>query len=169
LDWHIAVHSRPTRRSGAGRYPGRPGTGRHCASQRPADVDTRSDVYALGWCCTRICDATPFDPGQFSLDSVEQLRRQFAEYAPIAPSERLLSAGQARRARQTRGDLDAVVAKAMQAERTQRYESVSDLIDDLRRFLDQRPLSARPASRRHRLQLYLGRNRCRSAWHPHSR
>lgn len=126
----------------------------------PAEVDARSDVYALGVVLYQlVADASPFAPGQFSSVSTEDLRRDFANFAPLPPSERLRAQGQHARARLAAGDLDAVVAKAMQRARTQRYESVAELIDDLRRVLAHREVRARPASRAHRLRLYWRRNR----------
>jgi eukaryotic-like serine/threonine-protein kinase len=124
------------------------------------DVDTRSDVYALGVVLYQLLsDSVPFAPGQFSDASTGQLRQAFADYAPIPPSARLLELGDRRRARRLRPDLDAVVFKAMHLDRAQRYESVSDLIDDLRRYLECRDVRALPARRTHRLRLYLRRNR----------
>lgn len=128
------------------------------------ELDTRSDVYALGVVLYQlITDAAPFAPGQFSGNRSEDLRREFDGYAPLSPSQRLLLRDEPRQARRVEGDLDAIVAKAMQRSRAQRYESVADLIDDLKRFREKHPVGARTLTRRHRAGLYLARNRLQLA------
>lgn len=167
IDFGLAVSSVriPGQRSGwalAG-TPGYMSPEQAGVSDDDADLDTRSDIYALGVVLYQLTtDVAPFAPGQFSGKS-ENLRREFESYAPLPASERLRQQDQHREARRVRGDLDAIVARAMHRTRALRYESVAELIEDLRRFLEKRPISARPATRSHRVALYLARNRLQVA------
>ena len=65
----------------------------------------------------------------------------------------------ARRARELRGDLDTIVLTALQKEPARRYASVEQLADDLRRYLDGRPVLARPATWRYRTRRFVRRHR----------
>ncbi len=58
-----------------------------------------------------------------------------------------------------RGDLDWITLKALEKDRTQRYGTPSELAADIERYLENRPVVARPASRGYRLKKYVRRNR----------
>lgn len=124
------------------------------------DVDTRSDTYALGVILHQLLtDQPPFDADQFSGLSSDQLRSAVASFDPPRPSQQLQELKQFRMAARVRGDLDAVVGCATHPVRNQRYESASDLIDEIRNFLSFRPVRAHATTRSHRLRLYVRRNR----------
>src|SRR4029079_7948238 len=61
--------------------------------------------------------------------------------------------------RALRGDLETIVGKALKKDPAQRYASVGALADDLRRFLDGRPVQARPDTAAYRLRKFVGRHR----------
>ncbi len=79
------------------------------------------------------------------------LRREGGDPEPGAAARRL--------ARRLRGDMDTILLKALQKEPAQRYASVEALSQDVQRFLEGRPIHARPQRALYRLRKYLGRHR----------
>lgn len=61
--------------------------------------------------------------------------------------------------RSLRGDLECILARALDPEPARRYPSVQSLRDDLRRFRERRPVHARPQTRRYRIERFVSRNR----------
>jgi eukaryotic-like serine/threonine-protein kinase len=103
---------------------------------RPGEVDARSDVYALGILLYRLlADRLPFDVG--SLAWPEAIQRILETVPPpLGAASPLL-----------RGPLEQIVGRAMHRQVEERYQSAADLIADLQRFLDGRPiLSVAPAA-----------------------
>ena len=138
-------------------------------------VSTLSDVYALGvLLCELLAGARPYST---RTSAPAELVRVIAEEAPSRPSELLerdtpdpqgpSAVEVARRRRSTpsrlartlRGELDLVVLKALAKEPHRRYESAWALAEDLQRYLNGHPLSARPDSLGYRTSKFVGRHR----------
>lgn len=130
------------------------------AAGRIDDVDTRADVYALGvQLYELLTDQLPI-PGvvlraQGHAGMAAAIRRH-----PVALASEAAPA--ARRAA-LRGDLDAILGKALGKERDERYATVGDLAADLRRHLAYEPVQVAPPSTFHRLRKFVRRHRAESA------
>lgn len=145
------------------------------AEMKARDVDTLSDVYALGVLLYELlAGMPPFDRQKIQSASFDELRRIIREVQPPRPSARVttaftnpasattleLSAIQSRElARQLRGDLDWIVLKAMDKERRRRYDSAGEMARDLERYLAGQPVLARSPTTWYTLQRFCSRNR----------
>ncbi len=117
-------------------------------SGKSADVDTRSDIYALGLILYEMLTGRlPIDVRELS---VPEALRRITEDAPSRLST--LSPG-------LRGDLETIVHKAIDKDKTRRYDSIFEFAADLRRFLRDEPISARPPSAIYQLRKFARRNR----------
>src|SRR5262245_33471095 len=143
------------------------------AGQSGLDVDTRTDIYSLGVLLYELLTGTtPFEGERLRQAGFDELRRIIREEEPPKPSTRVSTlAGAAttiaaqrkcdpRRLRQLlKGDLDWVVMKALAKDRNDRYATVKELADDVERFLDDRPVQARPPAVGDRLRKWARRHR----------
>ena len=114
----------------------------------PLEVDTRTDVYALGVMLFELlAGRSPFEVATRSVAEAIKLVEQ-QQPIPLGSLDARLS-----------GDLEVIANKALAKEKDQRYESAAALADDLRRFLRFEPIAARPPSTVYYLRRFARRNR----------
>jgi len=114
----------------------------------PRDLDTCSDVYALGVVLFELLGGClPYDLTGRSFSEIGRIIREQEPPRLGTLNERC------------RGDVETIVAKALEKEKNRRYGSAGELAADLRRYLQHEPILARPTSRIYQLRKFARRNR----------
>ncbi len=141
------------------------------ASLGTASTDTRSDVYSLGALLYQLLtDVPPFDTQIQKSMAFDEVLRIIRQDDPIRPSQislKTTSPGTQSATLSTtkrlwmilKGDLDAIVMKAMEKDPARRYQNVGALIDDVERYHDSRPILARVPSTWYMLGKFAHRHR----------
>jgi serine/threonine protein kinase len=137
------------------------------------DIDTRTDIYSLGVMLYELlAGSTPLDQETMGKNALLHVLEMIREKEPPRPSTRLSSTknksediSRLRRIAPTKlqsilkGELDWIVMKAIEKDRKRRYESAAGFAEDIRRFLTNEPVVARPPSSIYRLQKFIQKNR----------
>ncbi len=137
------------------------------------DIDTRTDVYSLGVLLYELLTgSTPFDSKSLRSAAYAEIQRIIREVDPPKPSTRLseqtdtiASVAASRRTEPgklgttIRGDLDWIVMKALEKDRSRRYETANGLAADIKRYLAGEAVVAAPPSSGYRLRKLVRRHK----------
>ncbi|MCX5663059.1 MAG: protein kinase [Planctomycetota bacterium] len=118
------------------------------AAGDPKQVDTRTDVYALGVIAYELLSGKlPLElKGRMLVEAVRAIQQD--EPGRLSSLNRKL-----------RGDLETIVGKALEKEKTRRYQSANELASDLKRYLGNEPIAARPPGTWYQARKFVQRNK----------
>src|SRR5262249_48406223 len=136
------------------------------------DIDTRSDIYSLGVLLYELLTGSPpFTTEELEGAGMFEMLRVIREQEPAKPSTRLSTADglpalaanrgtePAKLTKLVRGELDWIVMKALEKDRSRRYEAANSLAMDLQRYLADEPVLACPPSAGYRLRKFARRHK----------
>ena len=140
------------------------------AAMTSLDIDTRSDIYALGVLLYELLTGqTPFNAKTLLSAGLDGMRRIIREQEPVRPSTLIRQTASAAspsakpslapRPSPLATDLDWIVMKCLEKDRTRRYETANGLAQDIERHLKNEPVAACPPSAVYRARKCIRRNR----------
>ena len=147
------------------------------AEMSSLDIDTRSDIYSLGVMLYELLTgSTPLDRNRIKKAAYDEIRRIIREEDPTKPSTKISTIGETSTSvamkrstnvnklrQRLRGELDWIVLKSLEKDRTRRYQTANDFAEDVQRHLDGAAVEACPPTWSYRATKFLQRYRAQVA------